>query len=466
MTPLQQHSTEHHSQTPPDKTRTGGADWPLLRRLRCSWCHDAFHYSELHSGYGILECHCDRWPVVDSIPIIQRTPVGHFEHTKNTVRYRSTDHLELVELIDARRFDEALLRCLIAPHTLPGLQRLIGWSLSHSKLVVGLWHRLDKAALETLLTRRNALTATDLFEFFCNPSTPLGDGAREYFTYRFGQPRHLAALALIESAIPPGPQPVLDIACGAGHLDHYLERRSNPTAVIGCDFNFFQLWIAKHWIARQSDFVCTDVRAGLPFADDAFSAAICSDAYHCIKDRRPLLSEIERCAPQKPLVLARAGNRSIRPNEGFETDIRGYLDEVPGAQVFHDSGLVSDYLERRVPRPSSPDQAREHKWVSFVRNAAPASALSAQWPHAVGQLVLNPIYRVHHEGDALHLRYHSPSDWFEFENGQMSTYLPRRLTVTREELQTPSESLIRQTVVIGVPDRYNADSVRAAGLGT
>lgn len=437
-------------------------DLPILRHLECPFCHDTFRYSARHAGYGILECRCDRWPVVDGIPIIQRSPIGHIEHTKGTARYRSTNYAELVDLIDALAFNEALLRCLSSPRTLPGLQRIIGWTLSHSKLIVGLWQRFDKAALENLLAHRDALTATDLFEFFCNPNTPLGDGAREYFTFRFGMPRHLSALALIES-IPSSPRPVLDIACGAGHIEHYLERRAAATSVIGCDFNFFQLWVAKHWIAPQSEFVCADVRDGLPFAADTFSAVICSDAYHCISNRQLLMSEIERCAPQTPLIITRAGNRAVRPNEGYETDVDGYLSEVPGAQIFHDKGLVRDYLARRAPQPSTAEEARTHKWVSFARNLTPSSTLAAQWPHAVGQLVLNPIYRVRQERGGLHLRYHSPSEWFEFENGEMLKYLPRELRVTHEELQSPPESLIRQTVLVGVPDRYNADSVAMSG---
>jgi len=436
-----------------------------LTYLRCPWCHDGVRYTEAHAGYGILECRCDRWPVVDDIPIIQRSPIGHIEHTKGWTRYHSTNHRELVELIDAGQFEEALLRCLNTPRTLPGLTRLIGWYFSHNKLIVGLWNRRDQAALKSLVARRDALTATDVFEFFCSPTSPLGDGLREYFIYRFSQPRHLVALGLIES-IPSATQPVLDVACGAGHLAHYLEHRSDPSAVIGCDFNFFHVWIAKHWIAPRADFVCTDLRDGLPFADGAFSATFCSDAYHCIKDRRTLLSEIERCAPGKPLVVTCAGNRSVKPNEGYETDVSGYLDEAPGAQVFHESGLLNDYLARRTPQPASPEEASRHKWVSFVRNPAPPRALSAQWPHAVGKLVLNPIYRVRAEGGALHLQHEFPSEWYEFENSGMLKYLPRELTLTQDELQRPAEELIRKAVFIGVPDRYSADSVREAAVAT
>jgi SAM-dependent methyltransferase len=437
------------------KTKTRGAAVQFLRRLRCPFCENAFRYLELHSGYGVLECHCDRWPVIDNIPIIQRAPVGYFEHTTGEARSQSAGHDELVRLLEAHQFEEALIRCLISPRSMPALSRLIGWSLSHSKIVLGLQQGFEKAALKNLLKRRVLLTATDVFEFLCDPNSPLGD-TRDYFIYRFGQPRHLAALALIQS-IPPAAEPVLDIACGAGHFDHYLQRRTHPVAVIGCDINFFQLWIAKHWVAPQSEFVCTDVRSGLPFADNAFSATICSDAYHYIEERRALLAEIERCAPGRPVVMTRVGNCNIGPNEGFESDLDGYIAEMPGAQVFHEYGLLRDYLQQRLPRPAIREEAREYKWLSFMWNAAPPSA-PTEWAHAVGNLVLNPIYRTKWDSGELLLRYHFPSDWFAFENGQMLTYLPRRLRVKPEELRTPSEKLIRQTVMIGVPDRYNDES--------
>ena len=433
----------------------------FLRRLRCPFCHDPFQYAELHPGYGVLECRCDRWPVIDGIPIVQRAPVGYFDHTTGAARSQSAAHDELVRLLDEQQFEEALVRCLVSPRSTPVLSRLIGWSLSHSKFVLGVQQGIEKTALKNLLKSRDTLTATEVFEFLCDPNSPLGD-TRDYFIYRFGQPRHLAALALIQS-IPPAAEPVLDIACGAGHFEHYLQRRSQPAAVIGCDINFFQLWIAKHWIAPQSDYVCTDVRSGLPFADDAFSATICSDAYHYVENRRALLAEIARCAHDRPVVLTRVGNRSIGPNEGFESDLDGYLREMPDAQIFHEYGLLRDYLQRRVPRPSSRDEARDYKWLSFMWNAPPASAPDTEWAHAVGNLVLNPIYQTREEDGELLLQYHFPSDWFAFENGQMLTYLPRRLRVMRAELQAPSEALIRQTVMVGVPDRYNDAAWPARG---
>jgi SAM-dependent methyltransferase len=437
----------------------------FLRRLKCPVCHDSLRYVARANGYGFLECRCDRWPVIDHIPILHRRPVGYFEHTTGEARSPGPDHRELVALIETGRHEEALAHCLISPKSMPALSRLIGWSLSHSKLVLGMQRALAMSTLRGILRRRKDLTPTDLFEFLCNPNSPLGDGAREYFIYRFGQPRHLAALALLQS-LPAAAEPVLDLACGAGHFDHYLERRDTPTPVIGCDLNFFQLWIAKHWISPLSEFVCADLRDGLPFTDGAFSAAICSDAYHYIADRRALLAEVERCAPAKPVVLTRVGNLELGPNEGFESSIEEYLAPIPNALVFHEDGLLRDYLVRRAPRPASRAEAREHKWLSFMWNAAPSVASTTEWPHAVGRLVLNPIYTATEDRDQIHLRYHFPSAWFAFENGQMLTYLPRRLSTTRAQIQAAADALIRQTVLIGVPDRYNEEAKCSGRDGT
>ena len=66
------------------------------------------------------------------------------------------------------------------------------------------------------------------------------------------------------------------------------------------------------------------------------------------------------------------------------------------------------------------------------------------------------IYNVIEEGSRLRLQYQFPSSWFAFENGQMLTYLPRSLQMTRAELNEQTEALIRKTVVIGVPEKYRA----------
>ena len=429
----------------------------LPSRLRCSYCQTGFAFKG-SAGFGTLTCRCDRWPVVDGIPVLQRTPLGVHEHTTGDAETARTDYRQLVELIDAGRHEEALIRCLAFPVEMPGLARLIGWRLSNSNAFTRLRYALCVPQVRRLLERRDSLSAVDLFHFFCRPDSPLGEGPRDYFIHRFGQPRHIAALALLEN-LPSSAEdrrPVLDVACGAGHFDHYLTQRPERSSVIGTDINFFQLWIAKHWIAPAAEFVCADLRDGLPFADDTFSAVFCSDAYHYVPNRGVLIREMKRCAPGRPAILTRVGNAQIGPNEGRENTLAGYLQEIEeDVKVFHEHQLVRDYLGRRNPLASTPDTgARECKWLSFAWNVGAREP--AGWPHAIGKPVLNPIYQRSRSPEGWSLKHAFPSAWFAFENGAMLTYQPRRATVEAQQLRLKSNvgALAERFLIIGVPERY------------
>src|SRR5262245_29707454 len=163
----------------------------LLEKLRCPYCTGALRYRELITGYGILECRCDYWPVIDHIPILQRTPVGHFEHTTGKPWSENAGHRELLRLLLAGEYEQALIRCLVFPMATPRLTRIVGWKLTHSTLMRRLQFRRCAEEVRGLLHRRASLTATDLFQFFFAPHSPLGSTTRDYFVHRFGQPRHL-----------------------------------------------------------------------------------------------------------------------------------------------------------------------------------------------------------------------------------------------------------------------------------
>jgi SAM-dependent methyltransferase len=194
--------------------------------------------------------------------------------------------------------------------------RLLGWRLSKGSLAIRLARaRGKRRVLRELLASRDASSATEVFRFFYRPESPLDIAVGDYFSLRFGQPRHLVAVCLL-AQLPTDDKPVLDIACGCGHLDHYLTSRIDPLSVVGVDLNFFHAWIARHWIALAGAFVCANATEGLPFADNSFSATICSDAYHCIPERAQLNAEVRRCAPGRPGIITYAGNVGVMPNEG------------------------------------------------------------------------------------------------------------------------------------------------------
>lgn len=458
----------------------------LLPILRCPICRERFELDERtcppegRSAFGILRCGTHRFPVLDGIPIIQSTRVGMFEHTRGTAQVEGIAIEELTALIERRDSRAALLACLSVPHLPQSVRRLLGWRFSHASAGMRLSRALGRRGFQsTVLAARDRISALELLKFYYRPGGPLDPELGHYFGLRFGQPRHLAALALV-ARLPSDPKPVLDIACGMGHLEHYLTRRSDSCAVVGVDMNFYHLWIAKHWLAPEASFVCADASAALPFGDDCFSATLCSDAYHYMPRRGMLLREIERCAPRRQVILTRVGNREVMPNEGSEASLEDYLRELAPAtpRVFDESGLVRCYLRRRDPlheRPPSSAELAESKWISFVWNAdeEPAGAAAARlptelmWPHGVGHLALNPIYVGTQEPDGgLRLRFEFPSIHYAYEQHAMLNYHPTLVTVSAAQLRaltadqpTPVLApLIDSFIVLGMPRRFAAES--------
>lgn len=455
-----------------------GGSWFSI--LRCPYCRGGFHFEEAPSPalgaaeFGVLRCSCAVFPVVDGIPILQKAPVGMFEHTTGATEVAGVAVADVVRLIESGRPLDALLECIVVPVLPSAIRRRLPWRVANSRAMQRVTRSLGKKQLRKLvLERRDVLGVPELVNFFYRQRGPLQPAVGQYFMLRFCQPRHLAALALL-AAIPSSEKPVLDIACGAGHFEHYLTERAESVTAIGTDMNFFQLWIARHWIAPGGRFVCANAQDGLPFASDALSATICSDAYHYIPNRRRLWQEIERCAPGRPVILTRVGNRAEMPNEGTELTVPEYLDEfgATGVRCFGESDLVRSYLRRTHPfaqRPLDSMELSESKWLSFAWNLpAPLDSALVEketWPHAVGQIGINPIYRstATKDGD-VQLRFEFPLIWYAYENHQMLSYHPRMVTITHNQRQRfalwrddPSLlALVESFALIGLPQRFYA----------
>jgi SAM-dependent methyltransferase len=445
--------------------------------LRCPYCSGHFTFRESPrpslgaAEFGILQCSCSEFPVLDGIPIVQKAHVGMFEHTTGATQVAGVAPATLVDLIKAGRSLDALLECLAVP-VLPG-KRWLPWRVSNSRHGRELARSFGKRHLRSgALARRQQLGLPELIDLFYSPSSPLGTEVGLYFLLRFGQPRHLAALALV-AGLPRREKPVLDIACGLGHVEHYLTRRENGVPAIGTDMNFFHVWIARHWIAPEAHFVCANAEDGLPFAADSFSAIVCSDAYHYISNRRGLQKEIERCAPGQPVMLTRVGNAAVPLNEGRESSLDEYLQEFEAREVctFSEHHLVRLYLQAINPFSEQMEEARtlrESKWFSFAWNvprpSTPAAWANGNWPHAVGMLGINPIYRQHSSGgDDIKLRFDFRTPWYAYENHEMLSYHPQTATVQRSLLDllrtSPDDSrvasLVASFVLIGLPERFH-----------
>ncbi len=388
---------------------------------------------------------------------------------------------DIVELLLANRLEKAFCS-LVTPSTpkyhLPLLERCfrntpLEKSVRYVEAAVGLsvfplWRR---RAVRKLKELTDSGTAVEALRFYYGGS--YRDGMLDYFTFRFGQPRHLAALCLA-SLFQYIEGPILDIACGVGHLTHYLTNGCGNREVVGIDRNFLQLVIAKTYVAPAAAYVCCEADRSLPFSTDSFAGILCSDAFHYFQHRIVCVREMERLAKSDGLMLiTRFGNSLVEPREGYELTPEGYgslFCNRPTVLTCEDS-LLARYLQKHGPKldtEPSADHLKAQKWLSAVTSTRTDlfhddGALES-WPHAVGRLKINPLY-VEEETDSSEervFRFRFPSRWYEIEDSNYRQYAPDLVRLPAKvfdqieagERTNEIEKLVAQCFLIGMPDRY------------
>lgn len=322
-----------------------------------------------------------------------------------------------------------------------------------------------------------SLSATDLFGLYYGEysgANSIGD----YFLFRFGQPRHLAALSAV-STLRHEDGVVLDLACGAGHLTHYLTYGLPRVRAVGVDREFFRLYVAKVRMAPSADFICMPADLSLPFRSSLFSGVVCSDAFHYFRHKSIAAKEIARVlATDGALILTRVGNSGVEPNEGYELAPSGYRDLFPSLEsaLRGEEQLMSDYLHRRGPDLSQLGQSEvsgQEKWLTLFasrrRSLFRVHGEFSETPHAVGRLVVNPIFRNRQTrpDGALVLEFAFPSDWYAFEDAAYPQYASGNAVIPAEVVAAlrggnPCVSVrehVERFELIGTPDRFLTDIV-------
>jgi ubiquinone/menaquinone biosynthesis C-methylase UbiE len=458
----------------------------LLAILRCPYCGRTLSASAAHPvdtaeiEYGILACACNEFPVVGGIPIFQgEGRVNVMRQTVDSVIEMGPPVKDLVKLVKAGSYEKALLRLLVIPKR--NISRLFALSGCVPTRAGGgkirsladlLWSRQQDQNREFVLDRREGATAMEMIRFFYHTSLQLE--VYHYFSCRFGQPRHLAALSLA-SLLPTGPGPILDLACGFGHLVHYWRHAHPRQTVVGLDRNFFQLYVARKYVAPGAEFVCSEADGRLPFSSEVFSGVFCSDAFHCFLRRLQCVEEMKRVTHDEDglLLLARFGNREVEPREGYELTGEEYKAMFTGltTRLVSEEHLLHDYLKGLGPQlgdPLPPSQMVGQKWLSLAASKQPGTLRNSgklgEWPHGVGRLKLNPLYQVVNVSASgnQHLKLKFPSAWYEFENRGCLRYMPESVELSRsaaDALQNGQRTdeisrLLKSCVVIGVPERY------------
>ena len=435
----------------------------FLQQLRCPFCSGRFKTAVTDQisgepGYNVLTCYCSRYPVVAGIPILKKD---------NTID-------KVIALTEAGRHLEALLT-MVSPtsFSMSPLWKLS--SLLPYKATFLLKGLVQERALKKWQERATVLLtdqsgqdmARDLIDFFI-------EYGNDYFFFRFGQPRYLVALSLV-SLINQPMKPILDLACGCGHITRSLVHRAKDQQVIGVDQSFIWLFIAKYWIAPEAEYVCCNADISLPFQDDAFSTVFCSDAFHYFGNKATNIRELKRLTRDKGVIeLAWVNNAFFRrPYNGLPLPLEGYqmlINDMPH-RLLADCDILARYLQKQGP-PLAHSADIEHLnqqrtfsiVVSHNQEIFKDYGFFDDWPHAQGQLRLNPHYveEGRDEFEKVNFLRTFPSAWYEKEHAECKEYLPEKIEVQSKILtdlyhgkRTPEvERLIKQCVVLGMPIRY------------
>ena len=444
-------------------------DLSFLSWLRCPLCGGSLRAGRADRtvgklGYGVLTCYCGRYPVVAGIPVLKKDSSGAIDR--------------VITLIEAGCHDEALLALMPGPSAdAPASVRRLPWArpLNLLKRLVGRpkdpeprsW---SEQAVAMLMNPGGQVTACDLLAFFFGNKRDNYD----YFSHRFGQPRYLVGLSFASSIHLPN-KPILDLACGFGHITRSLVQRAKGQPVFGLDRFFLGLYLAKHWVAPRAQYVCCDSDTSLPFSDATFAAAVCVDAFHYFTNKTTCIRELERLTRDDGffmLVWVHSANVR-RPHDGLPLPPEGYEELVAhlAYRLVADSDVLTRYLQKKGPplaRSADTTRLAHEPLLSLVASRREEilrdyGALD-DWPHAEGCLVLNPLYveQARDPSGTVCLRRTFPSAFYEEDHAEYKQYLPETVEVPLEVLgdlaqgkRTPIiENLIEQCVVLGMPERY------------
>lgn len=439
-----------------------------LPQLSCPSCGGVLGFSPTasDSAFTVLACYCGAYPVVDGIPILKKGPVGTNGET--------TD--QLLDWIRTGQHQRALLALIspsspsLAPQWARSLPSIMGIRrlrriLHHREL-----HRWTAGLMRLVSDCQGKTTACDLFDLYFGSNRR----AYDYFAFRFGQPRHLVSLSFLSLINKPA-RPILELACGFGHLTWSLIQRSDGQPVVGIDTNFFALFVAKNWMAPTATYICCDADQPLPFRTSAFSAVFCSDAFHYVANKIGAIRELKRVAGTDGLLLlASMRNALVKqmhnslslPPDGY----RALVEDMPHC-LLGDNSILARYLKRQGPllaRSVVADDAAQDSLVSMVASKREDifrdHGTFESWPHAQGKLGINPLFRQERWNGSkeLFLRRTFPGDYYEAENAECKQYLPEAVRISAAALTELSSGkehadeiakLIGQFVVLGMPER-------------
>ncbi|MDL5156312.1 class I SAM-dependent methyltransferase [Actinomycetospora termitidis] len=353
-----------------------------------------------------------RWPVLDGIPYLR---VGRGELVERA----------LTALDDGRVRDAAAI--LLADND--------DWWDQPPPPPQVLAEAYDAAA-DPRTTLRDAVTALGLGR--------VGD----YFLHRDHDPSGLAVTALVATH-PPAGRPVVDLACGAGHLLRRLVREPGETGgATGIDIVFAKLWLARRFVLPAEggvDLVCADLRAPWPLAPDGDRWVCCHDTLYFLDDPGDVLHRAVELAGPGGAVLAGHCHNAEHPlgAAGHPLTTDEWAGLLPGALTYPEEELTDAALQGRRARPVVGTELERTEAVALAFDhvaALPQPALLDPSPGAT--LRPNPLYR---DG----VREWPNPRWAAEYGARAAVYLPETLPTDLSD-----DRAARRRVLVELPERW------------
>lgn len=411
-------------------------DLELLSILRCPFCgtrlslveNDALARDGDRIDSGVLGCECCAFPIVDGIPVLLADEVTR----------------DAMHALEAGRHEDALVSLL-------GLEG-------------------DRCeAFRSLITPGTSATYRAAIEIL----SPDAEGT--YFVYRFSDPTYLMAQAIVQAIGQqrwPLASRVLDVCGGSGHLTRALSEMTPADGTVLADLFFWKLWLASHFTTPGCVPICCDANQPMPFARDAFSMVVLSDAFPYIWHKRMLAEEMMRLAGPGGVVVMPHLHSSLGENvsAGMPLTPNAYRDLfAPMApRLFSDETLLDGVLdlgEVDLTADAAPADLDGEPSLTLVASARPDVFRRHIMPdvdEVRGVLVVNPLYRVDWRGHESVLTLTFPTEEYAEEFGACRRYLPDTLTVradvrgtiTPESIGSAYAGLRRRHVLLDLPARY------------
>ena len=244
---------------------------------------------------GIVECECNKYPVLDGI-LILREPFLN---------------MGIVKFIEEKNIEEALIRSLWIDY----FERIDGFGLPiHSKVT---W-TLQKILLKLGKSQLNR-KIKQLYKTYTNSEISfynlLGKGfADTYFKQRFSSESFWSLYPFLPLFTEKKDR-ILDLSCGVGHSSFVLEKFVKPNQLFSADFSFKSLFLAKKYFAPNAEFICLDSSKTLPFKTGIFSSVSMLDAFFYIRSSA-LAQEMERVTSSTGFLLLLHVHNSLAYNLG------------------------------------------------------------------------------------------------------------------------------------------------------